>query len=53
MARAKKASEVAHEELVKQAIIPIGRFEGLRETPLARLVYQLLLTLVGQNSIWK
>jgi hypothetical protein len=33
----KKASEVAREELVKQAIIPIGRSEDTREAPLVCL----------------
>ena len=45
----KKASEVAHGELVKRAIIPISRFEGMREASLVRLAQQLLLTLVCQK----
>jgi hypothetical protein len=49
LACAKKASEVAHEQLVKQAIILIGRSEGMREAPLVRLAQQLLLMLVYQK----
>ena len=40
---------MAHEQLVKQAIILIGRSEGMREAPLVRLAQQLLLMLVYQK----
>ena len=40
---------MAHEQLVKQAIILIGRSEGMREVPLVRLAQQLLLMLVRQK----
>ena len=40
---------MAHGELVKRAIIPISRFEGMREASLVRLSQQLLLTLVRQK----
>jgi len=49
LACAKKTSEVAHEKLVKQAIIPIGRSEGTREAHEGRLAQQLLLMLVRQK----